>query len=142
MNVGKDYVLNCVEDSETSFRFLRGWKEILGNSSLLHPLRNVGNQKKYPGKIKSRRSQVGLEQGISNVLEDVANMGISLSLGFEDPTSKTRRVGWAEVVSKITKARCPSRMGQGWECRVISPKRSWVLVDRKLMRLFSLNLEQ
>ncbi|KAK9045121.1 hypothetical protein V6N11_059010 [Hibiscus sabdariffa] len=107
MNIGKDYALNSMEDSETSFRFLRE-KEFLGNSSLLYPLRTVGNHE-----------EVGLESSISKVLHDVANMGIAHALGFVESTNNTSRVGWAKVVSEITKARGPStdgaRMGMPWD---------------------------
>ncbi|KAK8686511.1 hypothetical protein V6N13_125535 [Hibiscus sabdariffa] len=111
MNIGKDYALNSMEDSETSFRFLRE-KEFLGNSSLLYPLRTVGNHEEVSGEDK-------IEKEPGWVLHDVANMGIAHALGFVESTNNTSRVGWAKVVSEITKARGPStdgaRMGMPWD---------------------------
>ncbi|KAK8478550.1 hypothetical protein V6N11_057175 [Hibiscus sabdariffa] len=64
-----------------------GEKEILGNSSLLHPLRNVGNHEKYLGKIKLRRSQVwywkrkkleALEEAGSSSADSLGEVGVEV----------------------------------------------------------------
>ncbi|KAK8635746.1 hypothetical protein V6N13_004466 [Hibiscus sabdariffa] len=139
MNVGKDYGFNCVEYSETSFRSL-GEKEILGNSTSPYPLRSFGNQEKVFGEDKSEKEpglvgvngvgskalswadivsvsindqqvHVAPELGISKVLDDVTELGITPSLDFEEPISTTSRVGWAKVVTEITKNQGPATEG-------------------------------
>ncbi|KAK8648659.1 hypothetical protein V6N13_129407 [Hibiscus sabdariffa] len=111
MNVEKDYGFNCVEYSETSFRSLRE-KEILGNSTSPYLLRSFGNQEEVFGEDKSEKPvgindqqvHVGRESGISKILDDVAELGTTPSLGFEEPINITCRVELRCPAEKETQA--------------------------------------